>query len=356
MLVAVSFASDAVVYAAGRNGTILKSSDTGASWRALDVPTEGHIVGIDFANENVGYAVSPEVLVEQGPSGEAISVGGLLVTRDGGETWTVVTEAETYLAACPCGETCQGLGGVEPEPDIECTRKFSRLTSLHAFSADVVLVMDGGGYHRTEDGGAAWVGERTTDGDNLSCVEGGTCLVSGTHQDLARGNDEHCYEGTCGALSISRDGGLTWTRQIDAQTPYLTDISAVSDMIVYGIGGWALSSGTVYRSGDGGVTWNELPNLDTLTDPGPASLGGAAYRNLPAVHFVDANVGFGAGNRVTPDGGLVATPFIVATDDAGENWRVVHDAADPGHLLDVDARAGNLVAVGDEGLIVRLSF
>ncbi len=75
-LQAVDFpAGTAVGYAVGRRGTILKTTDGGATWVALNSGTGQELRGVHFPNSAlVGWAVG--------------KAGTILETRDGGLTWT----------------------------------------------------------------------------------------------------------------------------------------------------------------------------------------------------------------------------------------------------------------------------
>ena len=53
----VTFADDSVGYAAGRNGTILKTIDGGATWTPQVSGTAADLLGVDFADALNGVAV-----------------------------------------------------------------------------------------------------------------------------------------------------------------------------------------------------------------------------------------------------------------------------------------------------------
>jgi photosystem II stability/assembly factor-like uncharacterized protein len=77
----VSAASDRVVWASGANGTVLRTEDGGASWRALTVPDASTLDfrDVDAVDERTAYILSI------GP-GEASRI---YKTTDAGSTWTL---------------------------------------------------------------------------------------------------------------------------------------------------------------------------------------------------------------------------------------------------------------------------
>ena len=71
---ALKVVDDTVLYAVGRDGTIIKSTDGGATWVDQSIPeTEGDLFDVDFIDQYKGVAVGEEGLV--------------FLTDDGGETW-----------------------------------------------------------------------------------------------------------------------------------------------------------------------------------------------------------------------------------------------------------------------------
>ncbi|MBC8044412.1 MAG: T9SS type A sorting domain-containing protein, partial [Rhizobacter sp.] len=70
---AVSFASQSIVVVTGDGGTILRSTDSGASWSIIGSGTAKNLTSVKMINASDGYI-----------AGE---IGTLLKTTDGGETW-----------------------------------------------------------------------------------------------------------------------------------------------------------------------------------------------------------------------------------------------------------------------------
>ncbi|MBK6847410.1 MAG: hypothetical protein IPG96_07670 [Proteobacteria bacterium] len=81
-LQAVSFpVNTSVGFAAGTNGTLLKSTDSGASWTALSAGTAATLRALAFVDAQTGLA-----------AGDG---GVLLKTTNGGLSWTALTSGTT---------------------------------------------------------------------------------------------------------------------------------------------------------------------------------------------------------------------------------------------------------------------
>ena len=74
----VDYASSAVLYAVGTNRTIIKSDNGGGSWTAI-FTGGAELTAVDFYDENIGYAGSYQEI---------------LMTRNGGSTWTSYLPSE----------------------------------------------------------------------------------------------------------------------------------------------------------------------------------------------------------------------------------------------------------------------
>jgi photosystem II stability/assembly factor-like uncharacterized protein len=73
-LYALSFPTDTLIgYAAGQNGTIIKTINGGNDWVRLSLALPENLYGIFFINESIGYACGQN--------------GRIIKTTDGGQTW-----------------------------------------------------------------------------------------------------------------------------------------------------------------------------------------------------------------------------------------------------------------------------
>jgi photosystem II stability/assembly factor-like uncharacterized protein len=81
-------------WAAG-GGSLLRTTDGGASWSALAEPCQGELSSVHFVSPALGYAVAAATPAEQSPGGQDTTAlgGSLLRTANGGSTWSPVTSA-----------------------------------------------------------------------------------------------------------------------------------------------------------------------------------------------------------------------------------------------------------------------
>src|SRR5712692_5127368 len=99
-LYAVSFVDANTGTAVGARGTILRTTDGGATWTPQMSGTTNYLVGVSFVDANTGTAVGGR--------------GTILRTTDGGATWTPQTSGTTdSLSAVSCADanTCTTVGG-----------------------------------------------------------------------------------------------------------------------------------------------------------------------------------------------------------------------------------------------------
>ena len=246
--------------AVGDVGTVLRTSDGGVSWTPVDSGIATGLLALHFVDGNTGSALS----------------GTIYRTTDGGTTWSAQTSAHPT----------------------EAPRGIFFTDALHG-----TVVGDRGTIQTTDDGGQTWTAR-----------EAGTTLRlwSVAYTDV----DTGVAVGDFGTILRTTDGGETWT---DVDSPLNRDIRDVwfSDAQ----NGYAVGENGVYRTTDGGLTW------DAETVVGLSGLTGVS--------------GFGA------DVSVVGNSTVIARSaDAGTTWTLQHSGSS-GHLRDVRyADATTAVAVG----------
>ena len=70
-----------MLYIAGNNGTILRSSNLGLLWETVNSNTNSNLYSLEISDNDTGYAVG--------------SGGTVLRTVDGGNTWSAMTSNTT---------------------------------------------------------------------------------------------------------------------------------------------------------------------------------------------------------------------------------------------------------------------
>lgn len=219
-------------YTVGTNGTILKTSDAGNSWKKLRSRTRDNLTNVDFIDNLVGYATGIN--------------GTVLKTTDGGSRWSELDTGTTqhlYSVHFPVDANTGYVGGSGP-------------TLL-----------------KTTDGGQTWTPQFIAEGTVKTIV---------FPNDAITGYVSTIY-GSLGYVYKTTDGGVNWTRVLYLEDAFLNSMSfPVTDQVGYIANYDTYTQHGIWKTGDGGANW-------TLATPGLTSVP-------VAVDFpVDANAGFAVG-------------------------------------------------------------
>jgi len=199
-LFSVSAVDANTAWAGGFIGTMLKTTDGGATWLPQTSGSGfgiGSISAVDNLNAwAVGLSASGEVLR----------------TTDGGTTWNTLTLPVSFL-----------------------TRDVEAVDALTAW-----VVGDGGTILHTIDGGATWTQQ----------VSGTTINLHGI--SAVDANIAWAVGGFGGEIAYTIDAGVTWTLQTSGTTQTLLDVAAVDANTAYVVG----FAGEILETFDAGATWN----------------------------------------------------------------------------------------------------
>ncbi|KPK84904.1 MAG: hypothetical protein AMS27_08785 [Bacteroides sp. SM23_62_1] len=237
------FTDDNTGWAAGGEGYVYKTEDSGASWDILETGTTEFLSDIFFIDSNTGWAVGNN--------------GTIIKTIDGGNHWVSQNSETTY-----------------------------RLESVFFIDMNTGFVVgDNGIILKTTDGGTYWIKQnsnesyvlktvyfidenvgwaaginilQTNDGGNTwtNCApEWGGIINSSFFID----DNEGWLVGFDGEILKTNDGGTTWTNQNSGTAEILNDVFFHDNNI-----GWAVGNeGTVIKTADGGVNWVPLESGNT---------------------------------------------------------------------------------------------
>lgn len=200
----LSFYDGSIGIAVGETGTIIKTSDGGASWKSILYPDSLQLFDIAYTSGRAFFITGDK--------------GTILKSTDVGETWTKINS--------PAGEALMSIVFMNERRG--------------------VIVGDKGTMLLTDDGGNTWYRGHSNTAQLLFGVQ-------------SFGNSSLIACGMKGAVIMSSDNGSSW-RTIPAFTDnYLRDASFANEKDGYVVGG----SGEAYKTDDGGSSWKKI-DLGTL--------------------------------------------------------------------------------------------
>ncbi|HEY2601995.1 MAG TPA: YCF48-related protein [Thermoleophilaceae bacterium] len=191
-------------FATGSAGTLARTTDAGASWTDIGVPTSGAVIDVSFPASTTGYALD--------------DTGTVLKSANGGGSWSLLNT------------------GTPSEP-----------ASVLALDANRVLLIGPRGVRRSTDGG-----------NSFAAVGGKVRRASLQHADVARGA---VFAYGPHALFVSTNGGGKWTA---VKSPTHKALRVVD--FVTGKRGFALDAqGKVWSTSNRGKHWTQLIATGTLS-------------------------------------------------------------------------------------------
>ena len=228
--------------------TAARTTNGGASWEPLTLPANSWIYASVFVDALHGWGVGSE--------------DNIVHTSDGGQTWTTQRGGV-------------GSGALYPFWDVDFA------DTLHG-----IVVGGAGKIYTTSDGGQTW-----------------TLRTSGASTEthaLARVDDNLWATGNGGTIQVTHDGGAWWEEtHVPVETGNLSDIDFADAST-----GWTVVDGTtgpgngrVYKTSNGGLTWQNQGLLDS------GRLGG--------VEALDASTVIAVGSYF---------PVIMRSADGGQTW------------------------------------
>jgi len=274
--------SEKIVYAVGDEDTFYKATDRGMTWTVSNISGDSndHFHALSFVNANTGYAAGVD-------RGSFVPI--IYKTMNGGSVWSDVSPTD------------------HATPTIIYDLFFADANTGWAAARGSTSTTETKNLFRTTDGGSSWETISLYSGDQKPEMHGVSAVYNtstGSYDVWAVGGWPGFFMGTPPfyILYKSTDSGATWTPGTIEAGWYYSKLQFVDTNTGYAIGdlypgGSDATSGYIFKSTDGGSSWNSIT-------PSPAPM------ELAALHFIDANKGWVAGNAGT----------ILYTDDGGSSW------------------------------------
>jgi photosystem II stability/assembly factor-like uncharacterized protein len=209
------------VYLAGLSGDvpdqtgILRSTDSGATWRAVP----------DLHGQQV------RAIVFKRASSQIIAVGtdsGVFASQDGGATWARISPEDNARL----------------RPAVALTFDPGDSSTLYAGTPHLPW--------KTTDGGGTWrsIHEGMLDDSDIFSIQ------------VDRNRPQRVFASACSGIYRSLDGAATWTRLVDAKDASYRTYTIVQDLQYENVWYAGTTHGLV-RSADGGATWQKLRDFAT---------------------------------------------------------------------------------------------
>ena len=298
-LLSVYFVNQAIGFACGVNGKVLKTTNGGANWQASTVLDTSHVfTSLHFINPVTGFIAGRILILGQTFVAKPI----ILKTTNGGGTWNSLlsdsgyTLRSVYFINENTGFASGGLYGAGPN-------KF--LT--------------------TTNGGSSW---------EINSFLAPGYLYSVSFHDMNTG----FTVSSLGTIYRTTNSGQNWNFLASLIDELHSIIFLTSEIGFSTGGGRTDSSGHIYKSVNGGTNWNLV-----YTD----NLG-----KIDQLKFANSNIGFAVGHiEYQP---LMIPSRIIKTTNSGDNWYVDTVFSNIGGLTSLfftDQNTG--YAVGSNGVILK---
>ena len=214
------FINSTTGFIVGFNGTILKTTDAGATWNCQNSGTSTELYGVHFVDQDLGYVVGSSTVLK---------------TTNGGTTWVqmpqvlglfICVDFPTASVGYLISNDYWGSGNISVSKTIDggstwnllSTGSFGTLLSLYFINNDI-------GFIGGQDAGMNSLMRRTTDGGTTwtDCWHSSSWGAI-TGFDFTDSNNGFAV-GATGKLLRTTDGGINWT---PVATPTTRDLYSVN--------------------------------------------------------------------------------------------------------------------------------
>jgi photosystem II stability/assembly factor-like uncharacterized protein len=332
----VHFPDENTGYIVGEKGTVLKTTDAGASWNFMPSGTLRRLEMVWFTDAETGYVTSDS--------------GFIMKTTDGGETWLELQSGTTeeFNDIYFYNETLGFIAGMNGQllRTTNGGETWERASiDIYSDVYSIYFVNENVGYaaasmrtvFKTIDGGDSWT---STSGDPYLDLR--SIFFLDAFKGYVSGEDNFMMKTT--------NGGFSWT-QFQSNRP-IKQMQFINELT-----GYALSDNELVKTTNGGTTWTPLGMTDCLSYSFANSniVFGVGYSgrilksadvgisfvnytssvteaDLVDVHFPDENTGYAISQYDVSTG--LRKGQVLKNTDAGETWQITADG-DFGRLTSV---------------------
>lgn len=248
-LVAVDFVDAEHGWAVGAKGTILATSDAGATWVPQESGVDATVVDVSFVDPLRGWA--------------AVEDGTVLVTQDGGQAWTrQFNTTGGGMAAISFADASHGwaVGGQGSETVLRTSDAGAswqadslQIEGDYPWQLAPVDVERCWLLAEWDVGEAAGVDIFWTDNAGLRWRRVSEVTGQSVHAMTFADAKTGWLAGWGGRVLRSSDGGRRWIQQETGSQAYLAAIVALDEARVWAVG----DGGTILATQDGGARWME---------------------------------------------------------------------------------------------------
>ncbi|HUF31248.1 MAG TPA: YCF48-related protein [Gemmatimonadaceae bacterium] len=333
LLNAVDLTGPSAGAAVGELGEIIVTTDGGVTWTSVESGTDRSLRGVAFADATNGVAVG--------------AGGTVLRTADGGHSWTMIgigsaAELRAVAFSGPAVGVIVGEDGVvfrttdgggawqQVASGTSSTLRAVRFAS----PAVAVAVGDDGTLVRSTDGGLTWA---PLESKTRAALRGLHFVTATT--GVAVGGDDRRWRAERVVLRTT-DGGATWAKTGVPEGDRLYGVTATSDGSIVAVG----EAGGSIRSSDQGLTWQAADPVRGTAEPGSPAAASETSNWFASV---------------TPAGqALVAVTYggrIFRSADAGAKWNRARQTPDMGTIgkSAVAWAGGDALVIGAGNFIFR---
>ncbi len=299
------------IIAVGDAGTILRSLDGGDSWDQVDSRTRSRLNSLAVLDNNRIIAVDDDGIILRSVNGGTSWAQVDSGTRSGLRSIAVL-DNNRIIAVGDAGTILGSVDGGDSWAQVDIGSR-SRLNSLAVLDNNRIIAVDDDGIIlRSVDGGTSW-----------AQVDSGT--RSGLRSIAVLDNNRIIVVGTEGTILLSNDAGVSWIKGDNGPRSWLRTLAVLNNNYIIAAG----SSGSILRSDDAGSSWAQV-------------VSGTKF-DLTSLAVLD-------NNHITAVG-IEGT--ILRSDNSGASWAQV-DSGTRSDLMSLAVLNNNLIiATGNDGTILR---